>query len=83
MPLTPADRLQIIKHFEVLTSENGEKKLETWLYIRHPSGASGYVRGKDLVFKNTEHATVLRDYYQKPPIWKPDWHSRQNFVKVN
>jgi hypothetical protein len=81
--VSPADRLQIIKHYEVLATENGEKKLDTWLYVRHPSGVSGYVRGRDLVFKNTEHATVLRDYYQKPPLWKPDWHSPVNFVKVN
>jgi hypothetical protein len=81
--LAPADRLQIIKHYEILKVENGGKQLDTWLYVRHPSGALGYVRAKDIAFKNMEHGTVLREYYQKPPLWKPDWHSAINFVKVN
>ncbi len=83
MLVTPADRLQVIKHYEVLKIENGEKKMDTWLYVRHPAGILGYVRGKDIVFKNTEHATVLWEYYQNPPLWKPDWHSGMNCVKVN
>jgi hypothetical protein len=81
--ISPVDRLQVIKHFEVLKVENGEKKMDTWLYVKHPIGILGYVRGKDVVFKNNEHAVVLRAYYQKPPLWKPDWRSTVNFVKVN
>jgi hypothetical protein len=81
--VTPADRLQVIKHYEALVVENGEKKLETWLYVRHPAGILGYVRGRDVALKNTEHAAVLRDYYQQPPLWKPDWRSGARFVKVN
>jgi hypothetical protein len=81
--ISPVDRLQVIKHFEVLKVENGEKKMDTWLYVKHPIGILGYVRGKDVVFKNAEHAAVLRAYYQKPPLWKPDWRSVVNFVKVN
>jgi hypothetical protein len=83
MLVTPADRLQVIKHYEVLKIENGEKKLDTWLYVRHPAGILGYVRGKDVVFKNTEHAPVLRTYYQNSPLWKPDWQSATSFIKVH
>jgi hypothetical protein len=81
--VTPADRVQVIKHFEKLTVENGVKKMETWLYVRHPAGILGYVQGSNLTFKSTEHATILRSYYKKPPLWKPDWHSVESFVKVN
>ncbi len=80
---TPADRLQVIKHFENLTVENGEKKMDTWLYVRHPAGILGYVRSSDIVFKNTEHAGILRSYYKNPPVWKPNWHSTERFVKIN
>ncbi|MDZ7881092.1 MAG: SH3 domain-containing protein [Saprospiraceae bacterium] len=81
--ISPVDRLQVVKHFEVLTVENGEKKIDTWLYVKHPIGILGYVRGKDIQFKSTEHATVLNTYYQKPPLWKPNWRSEVNFVKMN
>ncbi len=83
MLITSADHLQVIKHFETIKVENGEKILETWLYVRHPAGILGYVRGRDISFKNAEHASVLREYYQKPPLWKPDWHSSVSFVKIN
>lgn len=81
--VTPADRLQVIKHFETITGSKDDKKLDTWLYVRHPSGILGYLRATDLTFKNTEHAAVLREYYQKPPLWKPDWHTLAGFVKTN
>ena len=81
--VTPADRLQVIKHFETITGSKNDKKVEIWLYVRHPAGILGYLRGTELQFKNTEHAAVLREYYQKPPLWKPDWHTATGFVKVN
>ena len=81
--VTPADRLQVIKHFENICIINGEKKLETWLYVRHPAGILGYVRASEISFKNTEHAAVLKEYYQKSPLWKGDWRSSVDFVKVN
>lgn len=81
--VTPADRLQVIKHFEAMTVVNGEKKLDSWLYVRHPAGILGYVRGTELTFKNTEHAAVLKEYYQKPPLWKADWRSAVGFVRIN
>lgn len=81
--VAPADRLQVIKHFENIRIINGEKKLETWLYVRHPAGILGYLRGSEIGFKNTEHAAVLKDYYEKSPLWKGDWRSSVGFVKVN
>jgi hypothetical protein len=81
--VTPADRLQVIKHFETLKVENGEKKMEIWLYVRHPAGVLGYILSRDINFKSTEHAPILKEYYQKPPVWKPNWHSSASFVKVN
>jgi hypothetical protein len=81
--VTPADRLQVIKHFENIRIINGEKKMETWLYVRHPAGVLGYLRGSEICFTHTEHAAVLKEYYQKSPLWKPDWRSNASFLKVN
>ena len=83
MLVAPADRLQVIKHFENIRIINGEKKMETWLYVRHPAGILGYLRAAEIGFKNTEHAAVLKEYYQKSPLWKGDWRSNIGFVKVN
>ncbi len=76
------DKVLIIKHFDALKSEKGIKKVENWLYVKHLSGVYGYMNADDLVFKNVEHATVLKNYYSKTPLLKQDWKSDAPFVTV-
>ncbi len=76
------DKVLIIKHFDALKSEKGVKKVENWLYVKHPSGVYGYMNADDLVFKNVEHAPVLKNYYSKTPLLKQDWKSDAPFVTV-
>ena len=76
------DRLQIIKHYENMKQEGGKKTLETWFYVKHPSGVLGYIPANKIVFKNTENATLLKSFYEKPPLMKQDWHSSSPFVVV-
>jgi hypothetical protein len=79
----PADRLQVIKHYETFVkTKAGEKKVENWLYVKHPTGIYGYVKADCLQFRNTEHAEILKAYYQNPPLLKRDWSSDLVFLKV-
>jgi hypothetical protein len=78
----PNDRLQIIKHYETVVVENGKKTMQTWFYVKHPAGIQGYIPANLLTFKNTEHATLLKSFYQNPPLMKQDWHSAEHFVFV-
>ena len=78
----PDDRLQVIKHFENLTLENGKKTMQIWFYVKHPAGILGYIPANRIAFKNTEHAALLKSYYEKPPLMKQDWHGSNAFVFV-
>jgi Bacterial SH3 domain len=78
----PEDRLQVIKHYENMKQEDGKKSIEIWLYVKHPAGIIGYILASQLVFKNTEHAAVLKLFYEKPPLMKQDWHSTNHFVGI-
>ena len=80
--VSPDDRLQIIKHFQKIVIENGQKQVETWVYARHPSGALGYLRADKVTFKNIEHAAILEAFYQKTPLLMQDWHVETPFVKI-
>ena len=82
MLIAPDERLQIIKQFESIRLENGRKVVDNWLYIKHPSGALGYVNASDIRFKNMEHTAILKTYYEKPPLSKQDWRSTAQFVGV-
>lgn len=82
LQIQPDDRLQIIKHYENLKQENGKKVIETWFYVKHPAGILGYVPANKITFKNTEHAAILKSFYEKPPLMKQDWHSTNHFVVV-
>ncbi|MEN9612622.1 MAG: hypothetical protein RLZZ628_3436, partial [Bacteroidota bacterium] len=81
--LTATDKLWIIKHCEDITLLNGEKEWEHFLYVKHPSGDFGYVRARDILFKNVEHADLLQQYYRTPPPSKSEWKPiHASFVKV-
>ena len=80
--LATDDKVLIIKHFDALKSEKGVKKIDNWLYVKHPSGIYGYVHADDIVFKNIEHAAVLKEYYNKTPLLKQDWTSAAVFLSV-
>ena len=78
----PNDRLEVIKHFETMKQVNGKKTLETWFLVKHPTGVIGYIPAQQITFKNTEHASVLKSFYEKPPLMKQDWNSANRFVWV-
>lgn len=78
----PEDRLQIIKHYENMKQENGKKSIEAWLYVKHPSGVLGYIPANKITFKNTEHAALLKSFYEKIPLMKQDWHATNHFVVI-
>jgi hypothetical protein len=78
----PEDRLQIIKHYETVVVENGQKTIQPWFYVKHPSGLLGYIPAVFMSFKNTEHAALLKAFYEKPPLMKQDWHATEHFVFV-
>jgi hypothetical protein len=77
------DKLWIIKHCEDITLSNGAKEWEHFLYVKHASGDYGYVRARDILFKNVEHGDLLQQYYRTPPPSKSEWKPMNvSFVKV-
>lgn len=80
--IQPTDRIQVIKHFDDVVVEKGIKKVQNWLYVKHPSGALGYVAAHEVVFKNLEYTVLLKNYYEQTPLLKGDWKPEIAFVKV-
>jgi hypothetical protein len=78
----PNERLVVVKHFERTIVEKNKKKIETWLFVKHPAGIYGYVLANQLTFKNIEYADLLEQYYTNPPFEKKDWISDMPFVSV-
>jgi GW (Gly-Tryp) dipeptide domain len=78
----PNERLVVVKHFERTIVEKNKKKIETWLFVKHPAGIYGYVLASQLTFKNIEYADLLEQYYKNPPFEKKDWVSDMPFVSV-
>ena len=80
--LTPNTPFIIIKHFEKVFMQNGEKKISPYLYVQSTNGNRGYIRGKVVHFLNTEHAKVLHGFYKKPPLSKTELKSDKVFLKI-
>jgi hypothetical protein len=80
--IQPNERLQVLKHYENLVVENNKKLMDNWLLVRHPSGMNGYIRAVDVIFKNTEHAAILKAYYAQPPLVKQDWKRNERFLML-
>jgi hypothetical protein len=80
--IRPDERLVVIKHFENIIVEKNKKKIETWLFVKHPAGIYGYVLANQIKFKNIEYADLLEQYYKNPPFEKKDWVSDMPFVTV-
>ena len=80
--IQPNERLQVIKHFDEIVIEKSIKKVRNWFYVKHPSGIFGYIAANDIVFKNIEHAALLKEYYEKTPILKTAWSPEISFLKV-
>jgi hypothetical protein len=81
--LSSNDKLLIIKHCEDIALVNGEKEWQHFLYVKHASGDYGYVRARDILFKNVEHGELLQQYYRTPPPSKSEWKPMNvHFVKV-
>ncbi len=80
--LNPNIPFVIIKHFEKIFMQNGVKKISPYLYVQSANGNRGYIRGKTVRFLNTEHADLLKTYYQKPPLSKTELKTNQKFLKI-
>ncbi len=72
----------IIKHFEKFFVQNGEKRITPYLYVQSANGNRGYIRGKEIRFLNTEHADILSQFYQKPPLSKTELKTDKKFLKI-
>lgn len=80
--LEPNAPLVIIKHFEKVFMQNGQKKISPYLYVQSAKGNRGYIRGKVVRFLNTEHADILHDFYQNPPLSKTKLNTDKAFLKI-
>ena len=80
--LQPNVPFVVIKHFEKIFMQNGVKKIAPYIYVQSANGNRGYIRAKSVEFLNTEHAEVLFDYYQKPPLSKTDLKTNKSFLKI-
>ncbi len=77
------ESLKVVKHHEVFAKNSaGKKVMDNYLYVVLPSGEKGYVSADKVVFANTDHATVLLEYYYESPLHKSEWKSSESFVKI-
>ncbi len=75
------DRLQLVKHAEILEMAEGKKKIRGVFYVWHSSGVYGYVEASKVDFRQIEHAKILMKYYSAPPLLKEDWNSEDSFIR--
>ena len=80
--LTPHQPLIVIQHFEKMYLTNGKKKISTYLLVQSKKGNRGYLRGKDVQFLNSEHASTLSNYYKNTPLSKTDLKPNRTFLKI-
>lgn len=80
--LRPEEPLQVIKHWETYVQEKGVKQLRCKLYVKTASGEYGYLPAGTVRFLNIEHAALLGQYYEHPPLIKSDWKSNLSFISV-
>ncbi|MEM1320662.1 MAG: hypothetical protein AAGG75_10430 [Bacteroidota bacterium] len=74
--------VEVIKHFEKYVLERGQKKLQHYFYVRLPSGEQGYLPAAFVGFVDMEHAELLNQYYEQPPLTKSEWSSQESFLKI-
>lgn len=72
----------VIKHFEKVFMQNGQKKISPYLYVQTENGNRGYIRGKVVKFLNTDHAEILQNYYLRPPLSKSTLKTNYTFLKI-
>jgi len=78
----PNQPFVVIQHFEKVLAKNGKKKVIPYLYVQTANGNRGYLRGKDVRLINTEHAQVLFNFYQKPPLSKTELKTEKIFLNI-
>lgn len=80
--LPPFAEVKIIQHFEKRINRRGETKVVPYLYVQSLAGHYGYIHAKDVEFQNTEHASILNQFYKNPPLNKKDWKVNTPFLTV-
>lgn len=76
------DRLDVIKHYEVLVPKGNRKENISYLYVRLESGEYGYISANKMGFVDLEHSDLLVDYYRNPPVNKGNWRSNKPFLTI-
>ena len=80
--ITPFTKLKIIKHFETIDKYGSTKKITPYFLVRLSNGKEGFVKAKDIGIVNIEHAELLNQFYNNPPLSKTDWKSEKSFLKI-
>lgn len=78
--LTENAPLTIIKHYEKIIKRKDKKVVVPYLYVKTSKGNYGYLHADKVKFLQTEHAALLNEYYQNPPLLKSDWTSNTHFL---
>jgi len=81
-PIGVNAELKIIKHYERRVRLGQRDQMITHLLVQLPNGKQGYVLADRIQFSQTEHASLLGQYYAHPPLEKNNWRVNQTFVII-
>ena len=76
------ESLKVIKHFEKVVMNNGQKKIENYFLVQNAQGVIGYLPANYITFQSFFHANTLDAFYQKAPLVKNDWRHSTSFVEI-
>jgi len=72
--------LTIIKHYEKIIKRKDKKVVIPYLYVKTAKDNYGYLHADKVQFIKSEHASLLHQFYQDPPLLKEDWTSNNSFL---
>ncbi len=72
--------LTVIKHYEKIIKRKGQKVVVPYLYVKTASDNYGYLHADKVQFIKSEHAALLHQFYQNPPLLKEDWTTKETFL---
>lgn len=81
--LFPEESVEILRLFErFVTTSTGQTKAECFLYVRNNRGQEGYVLASKIILDSVEHAVLLSEYCEHPPLVKSAWRSADAFTRI-
>ncbi len=71
--LGAGEKVRVLRFLDKILLENGQKRVESFLFVKTAAGYLGYVPASKMIWQKTRHAEVLTKYCQEPPLLRSVW----------